>query len=144
MTAILMLIITHSVYISNAVAQTNENDIETNRIIDRERTPSSEENAIDDVGNAPPQTNENDIETAPPQTNETDIETNETDIETNETDIETNRIIIRQRTPSSWENPTDDVGNALIMPSRIINNVGGVSIDKFANIFIGDNGIISF
>ncbi|HEX6028953.1 MAG TPA: hypothetical protein VFY64_07945 [Nitrososphaeraceae archaeon] len=108
MTAILMLIITHSVYISNAVAQTNENDIETNRIIDRERTPSSEENAIDDVGNAPPQTNENDIETAPPQTNEndietneTDIETNETDIETNETDIETNRIIIRQRTPSS-------------------------------------------
>ena len=156
MTAILMLIITHSVYISNAVAQTNENDIETNRIIDRERTPSSEENAIDDVGNAPPQTNENDIETAPPQTNEndietappqtneTDIETNETDIETNETDIETNRIIIRQRTPLSWENPTDDVGNALIMPSRIINNVGGVSIDKFANIFIGDNGIISF
>ena len=48
MTAILMLIITHSVYISNAVAQTNENDIETNeteietnRIIIRQRTPSS-------------------------------------------------------------------------------------------------------
>ncbi len=118
MTAILMLIITHSVYISNAVAQTNENDIETapsqtnendietNRIIDRQRTPSSEENAIDDVGNAPSQTNENDIETAPSQTNENDIETapsqtNENDIETNETEIETNRIIIRQRTPSS-------------------------------------------
>ncbi len=84
MTATLMFIITHSVYIFNAAAQTNENDIETNR------------------------------------------------------------IIIRQRTPSSWENPTDDVGNALIMPSRIINNVDGVAIDKFANIFIVDNGIISF
>jgi hypothetical protein len=89
MTAILMFIITDSVYIFNAVAQTNENDIETNRIIDRQRTPLSGENPTDDVGNAPP------------QTNEADIETNETDIETNETDIETNRIIIRQRTPSS-------------------------------------------
>ena len=85
MTAILMIIITDSVYIFNVVAQTNENDIETNRIIDRQRTPLS-----------------------------------------------------------SGENPTDDVGNALIMPSRIINNVGGVAIDKFANIFIVDNGIISF
>jgi hypothetical protein len=173
MTSILMLIITDSVYIFNALAQTDETDIETNRIIDRQRTPSSGENPTDDVGNAPPQTYETDIEThriidrqrtpssgenatddvgnAPPQTNETDIETNETDIETNETDIETNetdietnRIIIRQRTPSSGENATDDVGNALIMPSRIINNVGGVAIDKFANIFIADNGIISF
>jgi hypothetical protein len=112
MTAILMFIITDSVYIFNAVAQTNETDIETNRIIDRQRTPSSGENPTDEVGNAPP------------QTNETDIETNETDIETNETDIETNRIIIRQRTLLSGENPTDEVGNALIMPSRIINNVG--------------------
>jgi hypothetical protein len=118
MTAILMFIITDTVYIFNAVAQTNETDIETNRIIDRQRTPSSEENSTDEVGNAPPQTNE--------------------------TDIETNRIIIRQRTPSSEENSTDEVGNALIMPSRIINNVGGVAIDKFANIFIADNGIISF
>ncbi len=84
-----MFIITDSVYIFNAVAQTNENDIETNRIIDRQRTPLSGENPTDDVGNAPP------------QTNEADIETNETDIETNETDIETNRIIIRQRTPLS-------------------------------------------
>ena len=83
MTAILMFIITDSVYIFNAVAQTNETDIETNRIIDRQRTPPlSGENPTDDVGNAPPQTNE-------------------TDIETNETDIETNRIIIRQRTPLS-------------------------------------------
>ncbi len=131
-----MFSITYSVYIFNAVAQTNENNIETNRIIDRQRTPpSSGENPTDDVGNAPSQTN-------PSQTNPS--QTNETDIETNETDIETNRIIIRQRTPSSWENPTDDVGNALIMPSRIINNVGGVAIDKFANIFIVDNGIISF
>ena len=136
-----MIIITDSVYIFNVVAQTNENDIETNRIIDRQRTPlSSGENPTDDVGNAPPQTNP--PQTNPPQTNPP--QTNETDIETNETDIETNRIIIRQRTPSSWENPTDDVGNALIMPSRIINNVGGVAIDKFANIFIVDNGIISF
>jgi hypothetical protein len=94
MTAILMFIITDSVYMFNAVAQTNETDIETNRIIDRQRTPLSGENPTDDVGNAPPQTN-------PPQTNEIDIETNETDIETNETDIETNRIIIRQRTPLS-------------------------------------------
>jgi hypothetical protein len=139
MTAILMFIITDSVYIFNAVAQTNETDIETNTIIDRQRTPSREENSIDEVGNAPPQTNETDIET-----NETDIETNETDIETNETDIETNRIIIRQRTPLSEENSTDEVGNALIMPSRIINNVGGIAIDKFANIFIADTGIISF
>jgi hypothetical protein len=100
MTAILMFIITDSVYIFNAVAQTNETDIETNRIIDRQRTPSSGENPTDEVGNAPP------------QTNETDIETNETDIETNETDIETNRIIDRQRTLSSGENPTDEVGNA--------------------------------
>ena len=98
MTAILMIIITDSVYIFNVVAQTNENDIETNRIIDRQRTPlSSGENPTDDVGNAPPQTNP--PQTNPPQTNPP--QTNETDIETNETDIETNRIIIRQRTPSS-------------------------------------------
>jgi hypothetical protein len=69
MTAILMFIITDSVYIFKAVAQTNETDIETDRIIDRQRTP-----------------------------------------------------------PLSWDNPTDYVGNALIMPSRIINNVGDVAL----------------
>jgi hypothetical protein len=91
-----ILIITNSVYMSNAHAQINGNNIGTKRIIEIQKTISSGENLTDDVGNAPPQTNETDIET-----NETDIETNETDIETNETDIETNRIIIRHRTPSS-------------------------------------------
>jgi hypothetical protein len=135
MTAILMFIITDSVYIFNAVAQTNETDIETNRIIDRQRTPSSGENPTDEVGNAPPQTNETDIETnriidrqrtpssgenptdevgnAPPQTNETDIETNETDIETNETDIETNETDIET-------NETDIETNRIIIRQRTL------------------------
>ena len=71
--------------------------------------------------------------------------------QTNETDIGTNRTINIQRTTSTGENVTDNddddvvvVGNALIMPSRIINNVGGVAIDKFANIFIADSGIVPF
>ena len=60
---------------------------------------------------------------------------------------ETNRAINIQRTTSSGENVTDnddDVGNALIMPSTIINNFGSVAIDKFANIFIAYSRIVPF
>jgi hypothetical protein len=70
--------------------------------------------------------------------------------QTNATDIGTNRTINIQRTTSSGENVTTDsdddvvVGNALIMPSRIINNVGVLAIDKFANIFKEESRIIPF
>ena len=61
--------------------------------------------------------------------------------QTNETAVGTNRIINIQRTTSSEENMTDndDAGNDLIIPNRIINNVGAVATDKFTNIFIADS-----
>ncbi|HEX7208426.1 MAG TPA: hypothetical protein VF233_09605 [Nitrososphaeraceae archaeon] len=107
--AILMFIITDSVYMFNALAQTNETDIGTNRIINIQRTTSSGENVTDngDVVNAPTQTNAS--------------------------TIGTNRTINIQRTTSSGENVTD-VGNNQIMSTRLINNVGSVAGDKFFNI----------
>ena len=63
--------------------------------------------------------------------------------QTDETNIGgTNRTVNIQRTISSGENVTgnDDLGNALIMPSIIINNVGGAAMDKFTNIFTADSG----
>ena len=74
------------------------------------------------------------------------VYTSNASAQTDETNIGTNRAINIQRTTSSGENVTDndDVGNALIMPSRIINNFGSVAIDKFANIFIADSGIVPF
>jgi hypothetical protein len=114
MTAILMFNITDYVYIFNALAQTNETDIRTNRIINTQRTPSSGENVIDDVGDASAQTNAS--------------------------TIETNRIINIQRTPSSGENVIDDVGNNQIISTRIMNDVGSAAVDKFSNIFIADSG----
>ena len=124
---ILMLIVTNSVDISNAHAQTNGNNIGTKRTIEIQRTTSSGENVTDNdddvVGDIPAQTNAS--------------------------TIGTNRAINIQRTTSSGENVTDNdddvvVGNTLIMPSRIINNFGSVAIDKFANIFIADSGIVPF
>ena len=123
MAAILIFIITDSVYTSNASAQTDETNTGTNRAINIQRTTSSGENVTDnddDVGNIPAQTDE--------------------------TNTGTNRAINIQRTTSSGENVTDndDVGNTLIMPSTIINNFGGVAIDKFVNIFIADSRIVPF
>src|SRR5215216_4449714 len=123
MAAILIFIITDSVYTSNASAQTDETNTGTNRAINIQRTTSSGENVTDnddDVGNIPAQTNAS--------------------------TIGTNRAINIQRTTSSGENVTDndDVGNTLIMPSTIINNFGGVAIDKLANIFIADSRIVPF
>src|SRR5215217_14513 len=98
MAAILLFIITDSVYTSNAPAQTDETNTGTNRAINIQRTTSSGENVTDndDVGNIPAQTNAS--------------------------IIGTNRAINIQRTTSSGENVTDndDVGNTLIMPSTII------------------------
>jgi hypothetical protein len=123
MVAILMFIITDSAYMFNALAQTNETDIGTNRIVNIPRTTSSGENVTDDD-------DDDDVVNTPAQTNETDIGTN--------------RIVNIPRTTSSGENVTDDddddVGNALIMPSIIINNVCGVATDNFTNIFIADSG----
>src|SRR5215204_2793259 len=128
MAAILIFIITDSVYTSNASAQTDETNTGTNRAINIQRTTSSGENVTDnddDVGNIPAQTNASTIGT-------------------NASTIGTNRAINIQRTTSSGENVTDndDVGITLIMPSTIINNFGGVAIDKFANIFIADSRIV--
>ena len=130
MAAILIFIITDSVYTSNASAQTDETNTGTNRAINIQRTTSSGENVTDnddDVGNIPAQTNASTIGT-------------------NASTIGTNRAINIQRTTSSGENVTDndDVGNTLIMPSTIINNFGGVAIDKFVNIFIADSRIVPF
>jgi hypothetical protein len=129
MAAILIFIITDSVYTSNASAQTDETNTGTNRAINIQRTTSSGENVTDndDVGNIPAQTNASIIGT-------------------NASTIGTNRAINIQRTTSSGENVTDndDVGNTLIMPSTIINNFGGVAIDKFVNIFIADSRIVPF
>ena len=112
MAAILMFIITDSVYTSNASAQTDETNIGTNRAINIQRTTSSGENVTDndDVGNIPAQTNASTIGT-------------------NASTIGTNRAINIQRTTSSGENVTDndDVGNTLIIPSTIINNFGSVA-----------------
>ena len=74
------------------------------------------------------------------------VYTSNASAQTDETNTGTNRAINIQRTTSSGENVTDndDVGNTLIMPSTIINNFGGVAIDKFVNIFIADSGIVPF
>ena len=74
------------------------------------------------------------------------VYTSNASAQTDETNTGTNRAINIQRTTSSGENVTDndDVGNALIIPSTIINNFGGVAIDKFANIFIADSRIVPF
>ncbi|MDF2768897.1 MAG: hypothetical protein K0S91_1732 [Nitrososphaeraceae archaeon] len=159
---ILMLIVTNSVDISNAHAQTNGNNIGTKRTIEIQRTTSSGENVTDnddDVGDIPAQTNGNNIgtkrtieiqRTTSSGENVTDNDDVVGDIpaQTNASTIGTNRAINIQRTTSSGENVTDNdddvVGNALIMPSRIINNFGSVAIDKFANIFIADSGIVPF
>src|SRR5215208_5911608 len=98
MAAILIFIITDSVYTSNASAQTDETNTGTNRAINIQRTTSSGENVTDnddDVGNIPAQTNASTIGT-------------------NASTIGTNRAINIQRTTSSGENVTDnddDVGN---------------------------------
>jgi len=138
--AISMFIITDSVYMFNALAQTNVSTIGTNRIINIERTTSSGENVTDndeeDDGNRiinierTTSTGENvtdngDIVNVPAQTNASTIGTN--------------RTINIERTTSSGENVTD-VGNNQIMSTRLINIVGSVAVDKFSNIFIADSG----
>src|SRR5829696_4875880 len=154
MAAILIFIITDSVYTSNASAQTDETNTGTNRAINIQRTTSSGENVTDnddDVGNIPAQTDETNTgtnrainiqRTTSSGENVTDndddvgnipAQTNASTIGTNASTIGTNRAINIQRTTSSGENVTDnddDVGNTLIMPSTIINNFGGVAIDK--------------
>jgi hypothetical protein len=74
------------------------------------------------------------------------VYTSNASAQTDETNTGTNRAINIQRTTSSGENVTDndDVGNTLIIPSTIINNFGGVAIDKFVNIFIADSRIVPF
>jgi hypothetical protein len=154
MIAILMFNITDYMYIFNALAQTNGTNIGTNRIINTQRTPSSGENVIDDVGNAPTQTNASNTETnriintqRTPSTGENVIDdvgnaptqTNAS-AQTNASNTETNRIINTQRTPSSGENVIDDVGNNQIISTRIMNDVGSAAVDKFSNIFIADSG----
>src|SRR5215216_2402683 len=158
MAAILIFIITDSVYTSNASAQTDETNTGTNRAINIQRTTSSGENVTDndDVGNIPAQTDETNTGTnrainIQRTTSSGENVTDNDDVgnipaQTDETNTGTNRAINIQRTTSSGENVTDndDVGNALIIPSTIINNFGGVAIDKLANIFIADSRIVPF
>src|SRR5215217_6792755 len=160
MAAILIFIITDSVYTSNASAQTDETNTGTNRAINIQRTTSSGENVTDnddDVGNIPAQTNASTIGTnrainiqrttsSGENVTDNDDDVGNIPAQTNASTIGTNRAINIQRTTSSGENVTDndDVGNNLIMPSTIINNFGGVAIDKFVNIFIADSRIVPF
>src|SRR5215216_5239933 len=160
MAAILIFIITDSVYTSNASTQTDETNTGTNRAINIQRTTSSGENVTDnddDVGNIPAQTDETNtgtnraINIQRTTSSGENVTDNDDDVgnipaQTNASTIGTNRAINIQRTTSSGENVTDndDVGNTLIMPSTIINNFGGVAIDKFVNIFIADSRIVPF
>jgi DNA-binding beta-propeller fold protein YncE len=52
--------------------------------------------------------------------------------------IGTKRIIEIQKTISNGENVTD-VGNELTTSSRSIDNIGGIAIDKFSNIYLADS-----
>ena len=58
--------------------------------------------------------------------------------QTNGGNIGTKRIIEIQKTISSGENVTD-VGNELITSSSSIDNIGGIAIDKFSNIYLADS-----
>jgi hypothetical protein len=58
--------------------------------------------------------------------------------QTNGGNIGTKRIIVIQKTISSGENVTD-VGNELITSSRSIDNIGGIAIDKFSNIYLANS-----
>ena len=57
--------------------------------------------------------------------------------QTNGGNIGTKRIIEIQKTISSGENVTD-VSNELITSSGSIDNIGGIAIDKFSNIYLAD------
>jgi DNA-binding beta-propeller fold protein YncE len=60
--------------------------------------------------------------------------------QTNGDNIGTKRIIEIQKTISSGENVTDVVSNELITSSsRSIDNIGGIAIDKFSNIYLADS-----
>jgi tripartite motif-containing protein 71 len=58
--------------------------------------------------------------------------------QTNGDSIGTKRIIEIQKTTSSGENVTN-VSNELITSSRSIDNIGGIVIDKFSNIYLADS-----
>ncbi|MDQ3970890.1 MAG: hypothetical protein M3227_04295, partial [Thermoproteota archaeon] len=136
MVAILVFIMIDSAYMFNALAQTNETGLGTNRMINIQRTTSSVENVTDDDDG-------NRMINIQRTTSSVENVTDDDDDDGN-TPAQTNasRMINIQRTTSSAENVTDDDddGNALVMPSIIINNIGGVAIDNFTNIFIANSG----
>ena len=146
--AILMFILTYSVYTSNAFAQTDETNVGTNRTVNIQRTTSTGENVTgnDDLGNTPAQTNadrtvniQRTTSTGENVTTDNDNAvvgnatalTNATEIGTTQTNAD--RTVNIQRTTSTGENVTTDNDNA-VGNATALTNASVIGTNRTINI----------